>query len=60
MLMQDSLKLTSEQKADMVKLRAVCLAKQAENQAQWHHLCDAIAQVIPAGCFAELTQLSCI
>lgn len=40
----DSLKLTSEQKADMVKLRAVCLAKQAENQAQWHHLCDAIAQ----------------
>ena len=55
--MQDSLKLTSEQKADMVKLRAVCLAKQAENQAQWHHLCDAIAQVISAGCFAELAQL---
>lgn len=43
--MQGCLQLTPEQKAEMLRLRAVALAKQAENQAQWHQLCAAIAQV---------------
>ncbi|KAL0036049.1 hypothetical protein WJX77_012607 [Trebouxia sp. C0004] len=40
----DCLKLTPEQREEMIKLRATSLAKQAENQAQWHQLCTAIAQ----------------
>lgn len=43
--LQDCLQLTPEQMADMIRLRADCLAKQGENQAQWHQLCNAIADV---------------
>ena len=43
--MQDCLQLTSEQKAEMARLRAECLAKQGENKAQWHQLCNAMAEV---------------
>jgi ribosomal protein L29 len=48
MTLQDCLKLTLEQREEMIRLRATSLAKQAENQAQWHQLCTAIAQVISA------------
>lgn len=40
----DCLNLTPEQREEMIRLRATSLAKQAENQAQWHQLCTAIAQ----------------
>lgn len=43
--LQDCLQLLPEQKAHMVRLREDCLAKQRENQAQWHRLCNAIADV---------------
>lgn len=43
--LQDCLQMTPEQKADMIRLRADCLAKQGENQARWHQLCNAIAAV---------------
>ena len=44
-MLQDCLKLTPEQREEIIRLRATSLAKQAENQAQWHQLCSAIAQV---------------
>ncbi|DBB09422.1 TPA: hypothetical protein ACH3X3_007991 [Trebouxia sp. C0006] len=44
----DCLKLTPEQREEIIRLRATSLAKQAENQAQWHQLCSAIAQVTSA------------
>lgn len=37
--------MAPEQEADMIRLRAECLAQQAENQAQWHQLCNAITDV---------------
>jgi len=48
MMLQDCLNLTPEQREEIVRLRATSLIKQAENQAQWHQLCTAIAQVASA------------
>ena len=42
--MQDCLQLTAEQQSEMIRLRAECLAKQGDNQAEWQQLCSAIAE----------------
>lgn len=47
-MLQDSLDLTPQQREEIVRLRATSLAKQADNQAQWHQICTAIAQVTSA------------
>lgn len=42
---QDCLQMTPDQKADVIRLRAECFAKHAENQARWLQLCNAITDV---------------
>lgn len=56
----DCLQLTPEQKAEMIRLRAECLAKQGENEVQWIQLCNAIAEatVRDPACAEQMRDLS--